>query len=131
MNFERINISSGAPLEEKIGYSRAVRKGPFVYIGGTTSTNPDGTVHGVNNPYAQAKNIFDKITAALEKAGAAVEDVVRVRMYVTDIKQAQEFMRAYAELFKPIMPVTLMCEVSRFFRPEQLIEIEAEAIVSK
>jgi enamine deaminase RidA (YjgF/YER057c/UK114 family) len=126
---KRENISSGAPLEEKVGYSRAVKVGNFVFVGGTTSTNPDGIVEGEGDAYLQTKIILQKIEQALSKAGAKLSEVYRVRIYVTDIKQAQETMRAYSEFFKEIKPVTILVEISALARPAHLVEIEAEAIM--
>jgi enamine deaminase RidA (YjgF/YER057c/UK114 family) len=126
---KRENISSGAPLEEKVGYSRAVKVGNFVFVGGTTSTNPDGIVEGEGDAYLQTKIILQKIEQALSKAGAKLSEVYRVRLYVTDIKQAQETMRAYSEFFKEIKPVTILVEISALARPAHLVEIEAEAIM--
>jgi len=126
---KRENISSGAPLEEKVGYSRAVKVGNFVFVGGTTSTNPEGVVEGEGDAYLQAKIILQKIEQALSKAGAKLSEVYRVRLYVTDIKQAQETMRAYSEFFKEIKPVTILVEISALARPAHLVEIEAEAII--
>jgi enamine deaminase RidA (YjgF/YER057c/UK114 family) len=126
---KRENISSGAPLEEKVGYSRAVKVGNFVFVGGTTSTNPEGVVEGEGDAYLQTKIILQKIEQALSKAGAKLSEVYRVRLYVTDIKQAQETMRAYSEFFKEIKPVTILVEISALARPAHLVEIEAEAII--
>jgi enamine deaminase RidA (YjgF/YER057c/UK114 family) len=125
----RENISSGAPLEEKVGYSRAVKVGNFVFVGGTTSTNPEGIVEGESDAYLQTKIILQKIEQALSKAGAKLSEVYRVRIYVTDIKKAQEYMRAYSEFFKEIKPVTILVEISALARPAHLVEIEAEAII--
>ena len=126
---KRENISSGAPLEEKVGYSRAVKVGNFVFVGGTTSTNPEGIVEGEADAYLQTKIILQKIEQALSKAGAKLSEVYRVRLYVTDIKQAQETMRAYSEFFKEIKPVTILVEISALARPAHLVEIEADAII--
>jgi enamine deaminase RidA (YjgF/YER057c/UK114 family) len=126
---KRENISSGAPLEEKVGYSRAVKVGNFVFVGGTTSTNPEGVVEGEGDAYLQTKIILQKIEQALSKAGAKLSEVYRVRLYVTDIKLAQETMRAYSEFFKEIKPVTILVEISALARPAHLVEIEAEAII--
>jgi enamine deaminase RidA (YjgF/YER057c/UK114 family) len=126
---KRQNFSSGAPLEDKIGYSRAVRVGDFVFVGGTTTTTPEGVVEAEGDAYLQTKIILQKIERALKKAGARLSEVYRVRIYVTDITLAQEYMRAYAEYFKEIKPVTIMAEVSALARPAHLVEIEAEAII--
>ena len=126
---KRENISSGAPLEEKVGYSRAVKVGNFVFVGGTTSTNPEGLVEGEGDAYLQTKIILQKIEQALSKSGAKLSEVYRVRIYVTDIKKAQETMRAYSEFFKEIKPVTILVEISALARPAHLVEIEADAII--
>ncbi len=125
----RQNFASGAPFEEKVGYSRAVRVGNIVFVGGTTSTNPQGVVEGAGDAYLQAKIALEKIEDALRRAGAEVSHVVRVRIYVTDITRAQDVLRAYSEWFKEIKPVLTMAEVKGLARPEHLVEIEAEAII--
>ena len=126
---KRQNFSSGAPLEDKVGYSRAVKVGNFVFVGGTTTTTPEGAVEAEGDAYLQTKIILQKIERALKKAGASLSEVYRVRIYVTDITRAQEYMRAYSEYFKEIKPVVTMAEVSALARPAHLVEIEAEAIV--
>ncbi|RLB43614.1 MAG: hypothetical protein DRH12_02495 [Deltaproteobacteria bacterium] len=126
---KRENFSSGAPFEEKVGYSRAVRVGNMVYIGGTTSTNSEGVVEGAGDAYLQTKIILQKIEDALARAGAKVSEVIRVRFYVTDISKGQEYLRAYSEWYKGVKPVITMAEVKALARPEHLVEIEAEAVV--
>jgi enamine deaminase RidA (YjgF/YER057c/UK114 family) len=126
---KRQNFSSGAPLEDKIGYSRAIRVGDFVFVGGTTTTTPEGTVEAEGDAYRQTQIILQKIETALTNAGARLSDVYRVRIYVTDITRAQEYLRAYAEYFKAIKPVVTMAEVSALARPSHLVEIEADAII--
>jgi enamine deaminase RidA (YjgF/YER057c/UK114 family) len=126
---KRQNYSSGAPLEDKIGYSRAVRIGNFVFVGGTTTTTPEGTVEAEGDAYLQTRIILQKIEQALKKSGASLSEVYRVRIYVTDIKRSQEYMQAYSEFFKEIKPVTILAEVSALARPAHLVEIEAEAII--
>jgi enamine deaminase RidA (YjgF/YER057c/UK114 family) len=126
---KRQNFSSGAPLEDKIGYSRAVRVGNFVFVGGTTTTTPEGVVEAEGDAYGQTKIILQKIEKALTNAGARLSEVYRVRIYVTDIARAQEYLRAYAEYFKAIKPVVTMAEVSALARPSHLVEIEADAII--
>jgi enamine deaminase RidA (YjgF/YER057c/UK114 family) len=126
---KRQNFSSGAPLEEKIGYSRAVRVGNFVFVGGTTTTTPEGVVEAEGDAYRQTKIVLRKIEQALKTAGSNLSEVYRVRIYVTDIARSQEYMQAYAEYFKEIKPVTILAEVSALARPAHLVEIEAEAII--
>ena len=125
----RENYSSGAPLEEKAGYSRAVKVGNLVFVGGTTTTTPEGVVEAEGDAYLQTKIVLQKIEHALQKAGAKLSEVYRVRIYVTDVTRAQEYMRAYSEFFKAIKPVITMAEVSALARPAHLVEIEAEAII--
>jgi enamine deaminase RidA (YjgF/YER057c/UK114 family) len=126
---KRENFSSGAPFEEKVGYSRAVRVGNTVYVGGTTSTNSEGVVEGPGDAYLQSKIILQKIEEALRRAGAKMSEVVRVRFYVTDISKGQEYLRAYSEWFKNVKPVITMAEVKALARPEHLVEIEVDAVV--
>ncbi len=125
----RKNFSSGAPLEDKIGYSRAVRIGDLVFVGGTTSTNSQGQVEGEGDAYLQTRIVMEKIEKALFRAGAKLAEVYRVRIYVTDISKAQEYMRAYSEFFKKVRPVTILVEVKALARPAHLVEIEADAII--
>jgi enamine deaminase RidA (YjgF/YER057c/UK114 family) len=126
---KRQNFTSGAPFEEKAGYSRAVKVGNMVYVGGTTTTNKKGEVEGVGDAYLQTQMILQKIEAVLKKAGARMSDVVRVRLYVTDIKRGQDYLKAYSEWFKDIRPVITVAEIKALARPEHLVEIEAEAII--
>ncbi|MEW5725306.1 MAG: Rid family hydrolase [Thermodesulfobacteriota bacterium] len=126
---KRTNYASGAPLEDKIGYSRAVRVGNFVFVGGTTTTTPEGQVEAEGDPYRQAKIILEKIHQALTRAGARLTEVYRVRIYLTDSKAAPEVMRAYSEFFKEIKPVITAATVAALARPAHLVEIEAEAMV--
>lgn len=125
----RQNFSSGAPLEDKVGYSRAVRIGNMVFVGGTTTTTPEGVVEAEGDAYLQTKIILQKIEQALIKAGAKLSEVYRVRIYVTDISRSQEYMQAYSEFFKEIKPVTILAEISALARPAHLVEIEAEAMI--
>lgn len=129
MDLTRINYASGAPMEEKIGYSRIVKVGPFVYVGGTTSVQPDGSVYGEGDPYAQAKYVFEKLKKLLEQAGSKIEEVVRIKMYVTDIKNGAEINRAYVEYFKTVKPLFTMVGTTELFRPAQLLEVEMDAII--
>jgi enamine deaminase RidA (YjgF/YER057c/UK114 family) len=126
---QRLNISSGAPWEAKVGYSRAVRIGNVAEVSGTVSQDGDKVI-GINDPYEQTKHALAKIEAALVKAGASLHDVIRTRIYVTDISQWEEIGRAHGEFFQAIRPATTMVEVSKLISPELLVEIEATAIVS-
>ncbi|WP_306551247.1 RidA family protein [Daejeonella sp.] len=125
---KRINISSGTPWEDKVGYCRAVRIGNTIEVSGTTSFAGDSLI-GKNDLYSQTKFIILKIEKALQNAGAELTDVVRTRMYVTDISKWEEAAKAHAEFFIAIKPVTTLVEVSRLIDPDMLIEIEASAVI--
>ena len=127
---ERINYSSGAKWEDIVGYSRAVRIGNIIEVTGTVAAGDDSMPVGGDNAYEQTKFIIQKIEKVLKKAGASLKDVVRTRMFVTDISRWEEYGRAHGEFFKEIKPCTTMVEVSALIGPEYLIEIEATAIIA-
>jgi len=124
----RINISTGTPWEDKVGYCRAVRIGNIIEVSGTTSVDGDSLI-GKDDLYSQTKFIVLKIEKALQNAGAELTDVVRTRMYVTDISKWEEAAKAHAEFFGTIKPATTMVEVSSLIDPDMLIEIEASAVI--
>jgi enamine deaminase RidA (YjgF/YER057c/UK114 family) len=124
---EREKYSSGAKWEAIVGYSRAVRVGSRIYVTGTTATDENSQIVGVGDAYAQAVQTIKNIEKALNALGATLENVVRTRMFVTDIARWEEFGRAHGEFFREIMPATTMVEVSKLIDPEMLIEIEADA----
>jgi enamine deaminase RidA (YjgF/YER057c/UK114 family) len=126
---DRTNYSSGSKWEDIVGYSRAVKVGNLVEVTGTVASGDDGRVVGENDAYTQTKYIYEKIESVLKRAGASMKDVVRVRMFVTDISRWQEYGRAHSEFFKDIKPCNTMVEVRALIEPAYLIEIEATAII--
>ena len=127
---ERINFSSGAKWEEIVGYSRAVKVGNTVEVTGTVAVDDNSNLVGGDSAYEQTRYVIQKIEKVLERAGASLKDVVRTRIFVTDISRWEEYGKAHGEFFKDIKPCTSMIEVKGLIDPEYLVEIEATAIIS-
>ena len=130
ITLQRENFSSAAPWESIVGYSRAVRTGPFIAVTGCAAVGPDGQLVGEGDAYVQAVRCIEVIGEVLEKASASLSDVVRTRIFVTDIDRWEEVARAHREAFGDIMPATTIVEVSRLVDPRMLVEIEADAVVA-
>lgn len=126
---ERKHVSTGTEWESHVGYSRAVRVGSRIYVSGTTAIDDDGEIVGVGDPYTQTRKALENVETALVETGAAIEDVVRTRIYVADIENWETIGEAHGAVFGDVRPATSMVEVSRLIESELLVEIEAEAVI--